>query len=218
MTRCCQRVTIVTSHTFPWKIGGTGVVHRVRSRYPKKTAINKYPRVVRAQQDWEETKLETSEDESVRLKKRYSPSLKYNREEAIEMQLEALQNNNEPYFDHGIEVLYRFAGRHLDPFLPSNYFGRPLDLGQFERFRRIMNTECFRILVNHSSYEFLSSLQVSEHMWKTRVSVSNSFAKRQAVFEFNMVREFGGRYDGVWFCESLICDDDLEGRHIYGII
>jgi len=174
--------------------------------------------VTRAQHESEETKVETSEEKSLRLKRRYTPCLKYTREEAIRMQLEALQNNNEPYFDHGIEVLYRFAGRHLDPFKTSNYFGRSLDLGQFERFRRIMNTECYRILVNNTSYEFLSSLEVSEYSNKTRVSVSNSFTKRTAIFEFSMVKEFGGRYDGIWFCESLICDEDLEGRHVYGVI
>ena len=211
MTICCKRLTIVTSWNSSWKYFG----RRGCSRLQHQTI---HPLKIRAQHESEDTKVETQEEKSLRLKKRYTPSLKYTREEAIKMQLEALQNNNEPYFDHGIEVLYRFAGRHLDPFLPSNYFGRPLDLGQFERFRRIMNTECFRILVNHTSFEFLSTLQVSEYVWKTRVSVSNSFTKRQAIFEFSMVREFGGRYDGIWFCESLICDDDLEGKHIYGII
>lgn len=211
MTICCTRLTIVTSWNSSWKYFDRRGCLRLQRQ-------NIHPLKIRAQHESEDTKVETHEEKSLRLKKRYTPSLKYTREEAIKMQLEALQNNNEPYFDHGIEVLYRFAGRHLDPFLPSNYFGRPLDLGQFERFRRIMNTECFRILVNHTSFEFLSTLQVSEYVWKTRVSVSNSFTKRKAIFEFSMVREFGGRYDGIWFCESLICDDDLEGKHIYGII
>lgn len=211
MTICCKRLTIVTSWNSSRKYFG----RRGCLRLQQQTI---HPLKIRAQHESEDTKVETQEEKSLRLKKRYTPSLKYTREEAIKMQLEALQNNNEPYFDHGIEVLYRFAGRHLDPFLPSNYFGRPLDLGQFERFRRIMNTECFRILVNHTNFEFLSTLQVSEYVWKTRVSVSNSFTKRHAIFEFSMVREFGGRYDGIWFCESLICDDDLEGKHIYGII
>lgn len=210
MARSFQMVTTVPSRTSCYGIHGRVLVQR-RSR-------SQFSQAIRAHHDSEETKVETKEEKSLRLRKRYTPSLEYTREEAIKMQLEALQNNNEPYFDHGIEVLYRFAGRHLDPFLSSNYFGRPLDLGQFERFRRIMNTECFRILVNHTSYEFLSSLQVSEYVCKTRVSVSNSFTKRQAIFEFSMVKEFGGRYDGIWFCESLVCDDDLDGKHIYGII
>lgn len=41
--------------------------------------------------------------------------------QAIKVQLQALQNNDEPYFDHGIETLYRFAD--VDPFQRSPYFG-----------------------------------------------------------------------------------------------
>ncbi len=74
---------------------------------------------------------------------------------------QALQQNNHPYIDHGVEVMYRCGGcrgwesapgvactftwRHtlrtrrfadFDPFNPRTlYFGRRMDLGQFERFR-----------------------------------------------------------------------------------
>lgn len=167
---------------------------------------------LRSQNDSEEVSSQE------RLEEQFKPSLKYSRKEAVLKMLEALQNNNEPTYDHGIEVLYRFAGRHLDPFAPSMYFGRPLDLGQFERFRRIMNTECFRILVNHTDYDFLSTLEVSENRTVYRVRIGNTFTRSEAVFKFTMVREFGGKFDGIWFCESLICDDDEDGRHIYGVI
>jgi hypothetical protein len=153
-----------------------------------------------------------------RLVEQFKPALKYSRKDAVLKMLEALQKNNEPTYDHGIEVLYRFAGRHLDPFAPSKYFGRPLDLGQFERFRRIMNTECFRILVNHTDYEFLSTLEVSDNRTVYRVRIGNTFTRSESIFKFTMVREFGGKFDGIWFCESLICDDDEDGRHIYGVI
>ena len=65
--------------------------------------------------------------------------------------VQALQDNNTPYIDHGIETLYRFAGKcpvssvtvhntdmylfasAFDPFVRSSYFGVLRDLGQFER-------------------------------------------------------------------------------------
>ena len=34
---------------------------------------------------------------------------------------QALQHNNEPYVDHGVEVLYRFG--NFDPFQRCQYFG-----------------------------------------------------------------------------------------------
>jgi hypothetical protein len=55
--------------------------------------------------------------------------------------VQALQNNHFPHSDAGIETLYRFAG--FDPFSRSTYFSDiSLDLGQFERFRRIMYAAC----------------------------------------------------------------------------
>lgn len=45
------------------------------------------------------------------------PCSDYSREQAIQMQLQALRDNDKPYFDHGIEVLYRFA--NIDPFQRS---------------------------------------------------------------------------------------------------
>ncbi|KFM24908.1 hypothetical protein F751_1787 [Auxenochlorella protothecoides] len=57
--------------------------------------------------------------------------------------LGALAANNKPYLDHGIEVAYRFAG--FDPFARSQYFGISLDLGQFERYRRIFYTPLYRL-------------------------------------------------------------------------
>jgi len=49
------------------------------------------------------------------------PRYEYSRDEAITIQLQALQQNDKPYFDHGIEVLYRYA--NFDPFQRSKYFG-----------------------------------------------------------------------------------------------
>ena len=65
--------------------------------------------------------------------------------------------NDEPYSDHGIEVLYRFAA--FDPFLRSDYFGRRLDLGQFERFRRVVHMPAFATLLRHERATVLSSLE-----------------------------------------------------------
>ena len=164
------------------------------------------------------TEAEGHVDEVARLRRKYAPSLSLGVEDTVEMMLLALRNNNEPYFDFGIEVVYRFAGRHASPFSTSHFFGRPLDLGQFERFRRVMNTEKLRILVGHTDFELLSRLDLSETRSVVRTRVANSFTKREAVFQWTLEREIGGRVDGVWFCSALICDDDGDGRHVYGVI
>jgi hypothetical protein len=158
------------------------------------------------------------DDEADRLRKLYSPSLSLGVEDTVFKILEALQNNNTPYYDFGIEILYRFSGAHCAPFGPSMFFGRPLDLGQFERFRRVMNTEKLRMLIGHTDMELLSRLDLSETKTKVRVKVSNAYTKVESVFEFTLEREIGGRYDGIWFCSCLLCDEDSDGRHVYGVV
>lgn len=123
-----------------------------------------------------------------------APSFWLSREDAVQAQLQALHQNNFPYGDHGIEVLYRFAG--FDPWQRSTYFGRSLDLGQFERFRRILYTKCFTALVGHTESQVLSQLEVAEDVWKVRVLVKNGYRKEEGVYEFTMQRRFGGKYDG----------------------
>lgn len=143
------------------------------------------------------------------------PQLSLSKEEAIVAQIKALQHNNFPYTDHGIEVLYRFA--NFSPWERSHYFGRSLDLGQFERFRRIFYTSCYSPLLGLTKYEFLSSLELSEESWRARILVTNDYRKEERTYEFTMKQRVGGRYDGVWFCHSLICDG-CDDKQIMGII
>ncbi|KAK9836239.1 hypothetical protein WJX84_003491 [Apatococcus fuscideae] len=116
----------------------------------------------------------------------------------------ALHENTRPYHDHGVEVLYRFA--NFDPFSRTAYFGRSLDLGQFERFRRIMHTPYFSVLLSHTHSKLVSDLQVSEHAWVQRVWVKGFHRGAEDTFSFRMQQRLGGRYDGTWFTESLTAD------------
>ncbi len=148
-----------------------------------------------------------------RLDWNVGPSYQHTHQQAVEVQLEALRNNDTPYIDHGIEVLYRFAD--INPFARSAYFGRSLDLGQFERYRRILHSTYYRPLLHHSSVEMLSGLQVSEHVWKQRVRVVDVSGTLEQDYVFSMTRHLGGRFDGYWFTQSLQCDGvDMRTIHL----
>ncbi|EFN57552.1 hypothetical protein CHLNCDRAFT_21169, partial [Chlorella variabilis] len=108
--------------------------------------------------------------------------------------LQALKNNNFPHHDAGIEVLYRFAA--FDPFARTDYFGVTLDLGQFERFRRILYTPYYTTLLNLSEWEVTSTLEVSESQWVARVHVINGYRREERDYSFFMEQRFGGKYDG----------------------
>lgn len=152
--------------------------------------------------------------DSIRIPKKREgiwPSYDLTKEEAVQIQLKVLQQNDIPYIDHGIEVLYRFS--NFDPFKRCNYFGRPLDLGQFERFRRVLHSPQYSVLLGHTDHKIISTLQVSDYIWKERVWVTNSFRNNEeGVFEFTMVQRLGGRYDAYYFTDSLKRDNQDPDR------
>eukprot|EP00798_Chlamydomonas_sp_ICE-L_P025984 gene25984-11671_t len=98
-----------------------------------------------------------------RKRKDQGPRFDFSKEEALKVQLEALHmndwNGDEKQHDYSVEVMYRFAD--FDPFERSKYFGRNLDLGQFERFRRVWHAAPYATLMNHEHCTWLSSLTVS---------------------------------------------------------
>eukprot|EP00270_Netrium_digitus_P006398 TRINITY_DN1885_c0_g1_i3.p2 TRINITY_DN1885_c0_g1~~TRINITY_DN1885_c0_g1_i3.p2 ORF type:complete len:240 (+),score=28.23 TRINITY_DN1885_c0_g1_i3:34-720(+) len=131
----------------------------------------------------------------------FGPSLEFSAEDAVEAQLSALKTNDVPYADHGIEVMYRFAG--FDPFERSRYFGRQFDLGQFERFRRIFHHSTYRAFLGHTESRVLSTFFINERVWVRGVRPGE-----EETFEFTLVQRVGGSWDGIWFTESVVHDGD----------
>jgi hypothetical protein len=116
-----------------------------------------------------------------------------------------LKHNDTPHIDAGIEVLYAFAD--VDLFLPrSRYFGCSQDLGQFERFRRVLHTPQYRALLNHVELRVLSTLQVSEREVWQRVSVTAFRAGQTAQYCLALRQQLGGLRDGWWLGAGLTCD------------
>ncbi|GAQ78840.1 hypothetical protein KFL_000190570 [Klebsormidium nitens] len=140
------------------------------------------------------------------------PAFELTAEEAILRQLEALKDNDHPYPDHGIEVMYRFAA--FDPFTFSTYFGTVKDLGQFERFRRLFHDRVYRVLLGHTDSKILSSFHPSEHEFKQRVWIRGHRPGEEEVFEFTLSQRFGGVRDGYWLTESLKHDGKGLSKHI----
>ncbi|KAJ7540084.1 hypothetical protein O6H91_10G001100 [Diphasiastrum complanatum] len=102
--------------------------------------------------------------------------------------------------------MYQFAG--FDPFQRSKYFGRSLDLGQFERFRRIFHHSTYQVLLGHKNSLTLSSLHLTEHCFKQRVLVMGVRPGEEEIFEFTLVQRVGGNWDGYWLTESVLYDGE----------
>eukprot|EP00850_Spirogloea_muscicola_P018071 SM000162S02349 [mRNA] locus=s162:27992:29043:+ [translate_table: standard] len=135
-------------------------------------------------------------------------------EEAAHVQLGALKDNDQPYADHGVEVMYRFAG--FDPFQRSRYFGHTYDLGQFERFRRIFHHSSYRVLLHHKEATILSTFRPSEREFKQRYRIIGARPDDDETFELSLVQRLGGHWDGYWLADSLVHDGDgLSGGIAY---
>lgn len=133
-------------------------------------------------------------------------------EDALRVQLESLRENNKPYADHGVEVLYRFA--NFDPFQRAKYFGRSLDLGQFERFRRVIHAPAYATLLDHSESTVLSTLQVDEGTVVVRLQVDDTHRLERSTYSVTMVQRLGGIYDGYWYTDRWIAED-VDPKNVY---
>ncbi|GJP62430.1 hypothetical protein CLOP_g19497 [Closterium sp. NIES-67] len=91
------------------------------------------------------------------------PRLELSAEEAVQQQLWALQCNDHPYPDHGVEVMYRF-----------------------ERFRRLFHHSHYRVLLSHKRHHLLSSFYVSPVRMKQRVQVEGLRPGELETFEFTL--------------------------------
>eukprot|EP00892_Ulva_mutabilis_P004715 jgi/Ulvmu1/2615/UM014_0066.1 len=135
----------------------------------------------------------------------FGPKAEFTQKEALDVQLHSLQVNNTPYADHGVEVMYRFA--KFDPFERSQYFGRNLDLGQFERFKRVFFTPHFSPMLGHAQATLLSELPISTTKWRGRILVLHGIQdKEQAVYDITMVKDKDGVHKDMWMTSSLVRD------------
>ncbi len=83
-----------------------------------------------------------------------------------------------------------------------------MDLGQFERFRRVMHSPPYSTLLEHNSVELLGALQISDTRWLQRVKVVGRNGLEERVYDFVLVQRIGGRYDG-----EVVNDMMVQGFH-----
>jgi hypothetical protein len=88
--------------------------------------------------------------------------------------------------DEGIEALYAFANFDVWS-IKNEFFGKRIDLGQFERFKRIMMARPYSALLRHKSRCVLSSMRVTPYLYHCRIQVLSS-VDDVAVFRFCLSR------------------------------
>lgn len=129
----------------------------------------------------------------------------FSAEETLHAILMALQTNNRtgPHKDDGIDALYAFA--NLDIWaLSHRFFGKKMDLGQFERFKRVVVAHPYDILLRNYESRTLSAIHVKPDVYVTRRTFKCGTDEK--FFTFTMSRaDFGG--DRAWMVDSIIYDE-----------
>lgn len=132
----------------------------------------------------------------------------FSAEETLDMLLLALRENSwsGPSKDDGIDALYAFANVDIWA-LTHRFFGKKMDLGQFERFKRVLVAAPYDALLRYRRVRTLSALRVRDDTYVSR-RVFETPGKGDTVFTFTLSRQaFGGGSKQAWMVDSIIHDD-----------
>ncbi len=112
-------------------------------------------------------------------------------QDVVSIQIEALQNNDIPYEDRGIEVTFNFAS-------PAN----KRMTGPLERFKAMVRNPVYGPMINHRSAKY-ENLVVEGEFARIDV-VLNSKEGAYLGYRFILSRQHGNEHEGSWMTDAVI--------------
>ncbi len=112
-------------------------------------------------------------------------------QDVVSIQIEALQNNDIPYEDRGIEVTFNFAS-------PANQ----RMTGPLERFKEMVRNPVYGPMINHRDAK-CENLVVEGEFARIDV-VLNSKEGEYLGYRFILSRQHGNEYEGSWMTDAVI--------------
>lgn len=112
-------------------------------------------------------------------------------QEVVEIQMKAMQRNNYPYENHGIEVAYRFAS-------PAN----KENTGPLERFTQMVNNDIYRSLLNARRYG-LDAIEIEGDIAVQKVTLID-LEDQPVVYFFQLSRQKDGNFKDCWLTDSVV--------------
>ena len=112
-------------------------------------------------------------------------------QDVVNIQVEALGNNDTPYKDRGLEVTFNFAS-------PAN----KLMTGPLERFKVMVRNPTYGPMIDHRSATF-EKLVVEGNSARIDVILTS----KEGVYlgyRFFLSRQHGNRYEGSWMTDAVI--------------
>jgi len=112
-------------------------------------------------------------------------------EEVVQIQTEALGNNDHPYPDAGIEITFRFAS-------PQN----KLSTGPLPRFIGIVRGPVYGLMINHAGAEF-GPAHIDGNVAQVPVLITTPDGKR-AGYVFRLSHQLQAPYEQCWMTDSVV--------------
>ncbi len=111
--------------------------------------------------------------------------------DVVNIQVEALRNNDTPYEDRGVEVTLNFAS-------PAN----KRMTGPLERFKAMVHDPVYGPMINHRSARYENFLVEGD---LARVDVILSSKEGEYLgYRFILSRQHGNQYEGSWMTDAVI--------------
>jgi hypothetical protein len=112
-------------------------------------------------------------------------------QDVVRIQIEALQNNDTPHENRGIEVTFNFAS-------PAN----KRMTGPLERFKVMVRNPIYGPMINHRNAKY-ENLMVEGEFAQIDVII-NSKEGEYLGYRFILSRQHGNQYEGSWMTDAVI--------------
>lgn len=122
-----------------------------------------------------------------------SPNPDYRPKEVIEMQIEALKFNDEPFKDSGIETAFNFASQD-----------NKRATGPISKFKKMVHNKRYSMLLNHDSAEF-KDFEVNGNQATQTLLVEKDDKER--LYEFGVEKQKEEPNEGCWMTNTVLLVD-----------
>jgi hypothetical protein len=124
------------------------------------------------------------------------PSPDLSPEEVVRLQVEALQHNDEPHPDAGIEAAFRFAS-------PENKRAT----GPLDRFTEMVKGPVYGAMLGFERAEY-GEMRVEGDQAAQRITLVQPDGQRVS-YVFGLSKQSGGEYDGCWMTDSVMRETEM---------
>ena len=132
--------------------------------------------------------------------------------DAVEIQLEAMKDKNNPRTDHGVQVMWEYSveSGNMDR---SRYFGFSSDMYHFDHFlgKCLVNFEAF---VFNAKHEIVDEISMKDGRTLVKAIVTDKVGN-DSFWGFVMVKRTFSKYKGCWQSLRILpCDENWDSKYI----